>query len=151
MSKSQNQNYNHFGSSTNNQNRKINQNIDYLRGRFSQMQINDVIETGNNSQNVNRGHNSINNNTNPVQVNQTLGNNNATVFSENLGLNNTQNEMCDEEYNYCPGSKNFELHKGGLEFNDEFLSFPGEANNTTENAEDKIEKFDSSNYSSNTH
>ena len=151
MSQSQNQTNNYFGSASNNQNRTINQNIDNLGARFNQLQINGVTEAGNNSQNINIGNNNnITNNNNPPKVNQTGGNNNAKVSSQNFSLNNTENELYDEVYNYYPGQMNFAPNNGGLESNIEFLNFPGEAYYSTENAEDKIENFNSSNYSSNT-
>ena len=144
MSQCQNQtnNYN-FCSSSNNNNQTNNPNIENLRERLNQMQINNTTEIENNSQN-------INNNTNPVQENQTQGNNNTKLSSKNISLNNIDKEMYEESY-YFPLHTNSEHNNGGLVFNEEFLYFPDEAHQSTENNEDKIENFDSSNYSSNTH
>lgn len=88
------------------------------------MQINGVAEEENNCQNINIGHNSITNNTNPTQANQTVENNNIKVSSEKLSLNNAENGIYDD---YYPGQMNIEFNKGGLESYDDFLNFLGKA------------------------
>ena len=149
MSESQNINNNtNFGSLSNNQNRTSNQNLDNLRERLNQFQINNETEEGNTIQNIDIGVGNIPGGVNPIQENQTLGNNNALLSSQNISLHNTENEMY-EEYNFFPGQTSSEHNNLGLFCNEEFINFPGEAYHTTENNEDRLSNFDSSNYSTN--
>ena len=152
MSRGQNNNNGSiFGSSTSNQNRTINQNENNLTERLNRLQIKNRTEFENDvDRNLNILPGNMTDNANSVQPNQRVGNNGNILSSQNLNLNITENEMNDE-YNIYQEQTNDYPNLGGLVNNEEFMIFQCEAYPTTENNEDKLENFDSSQFSSNTH
>ena len=90
------------------------------------MEINSITKAGNDGWNIGLGNGNMTDNSNSSQLIQTVGKNVTIFWSDNVNLNNRENDIF-EEYNPYPGLINTDPNKSGLLFNYEFMNLEGGA------------------------